>query len=226
MLRRLVHVSKDALIYGIAGALSRFSGLILLPLFTSYFTTEQYGLYQSVTNLGALLLAITILGLDWATSILYFSSDDPSFRKVITTLWVVITVAVSVPITLLLFVGADWLSLVATGSAEYGPLFRLGVAVLPFTVFLFTANGILRYTFKASIYAVLNFGLTVLVVGAIVYLVALAHMGLEGALWGTLIGTALLAVIAVWAIRDSVSLGQLGKAADLGFKPASVTRVL
>ncbi|MEO5952142.1 MAG: oligosaccharide flippase family protein [Chloroflexia bacterium] len=207
MLRRLVHVSKDALVYGIAGALSRFSGLILLPLFTGYFTTDQYGIYQSVTNLGALLVAITVLGLDGATAILYFSSEDVAFRKSITTLWVLITAAFSIPVTLLLFAGADWLSLLATGSADYGSLFRLGIALLPFSVFLVTASGILRYTFKAGTYAALNFGLTVVVVGAIVYFVSVAHMGLEGALWGTLIGNALLALVAVWAVRDAISLG-------------------
>jgi O-antigen/teichoic acid export membrane protein len=83
------------------------------------------------------------------------------------------------------------------------------VAVLPFTVFLFVANNVLRFTFMARTYAALNFALTVLVTGAIVYLVAGAGMGLEGALWGTLAGTALLAVPAAWAIRDVVAAGHL-----------------
>ncbi|MGA7729792.1 MAG: oligosaccharide flippase family protein [Chloroflexia bacterium] len=215
MLRRLAHVSRDALVYGIAGALSRVSGLILLPLFTNYFTAGEYGIYQSVTNLGALLLSITVLGLDGATAILYFSRDDPAYRRTITTLWVLITVAVAVPVTLGLFLAAEWLSWVATGTPEHAHLFRLGVAALPFSVFLFTANNILRYLFRARTYAALNFGLTVAVAVAIVYLVAVAGMGLDGALWGTLAGTALLAIPGAWAIRDAVSPGQSLRSAEV-----------
>ena len=223
MLRRLAHVSRDALVYGIAGTLSRVSGLILLPLFTTYFTTAQYGVYQSVTNLGALLLSLTILGLDGATSILFFSRDDPAFRRTITTLWVLITVLVSVPVTLGLFAAADWLSWVTTGTPQYAPLFRLGVAVLPFSAFLFVTNSILRFMFRARIYALLNIGLTVLVTGAIVYMLVVEQMGLEGALWGTLIGTALLVIPGAWAIREAVSPGLLVGNTELG---ATVRRML
>lgn len=205
MLSRLASVSKDAAVYGVAGALSRFSGLVLLPLFTNFFSSEEYGLYQSVTNLGALLLSISVLGLDGATALLYFARDDAAYRKTVTTLWVLMSVAVSVPLTLALFAGAEWISLLATGTAEHAPLFRLGVAVLPFSIFLFTANNILRYMFKARTYAALNFGLTLAVAGSIILLVAVARMGLEGALWGTLIGTALLTLPGAWSIRSALS---------------------
>lgn len=218
MLQHLLRLSKDSLAYGIAGALSRFSSLILLPLFTSYFTTEQYGIYQSVTNLGALLLAITILGLDGATGILYFSNADPNTRKAITTIWILSAVIVSLPVTLVLLVCADWLSLITTGTRDYAGLFRLGVAALPFAVFNFVTNNILRFVFKARAYAFLNIGQTVLAVGAIAYFLTIAHMELEGALWGTLISTAIVAIAGAWIIRYSIEPRLLNKWTDIWAK--------
>ena len=213
MLSRLAHVSRDAIIYGISGTLARFSGLILLPLYTNFFSREGSGIFQSVTNLGALLLAIGVLGLDGASSILYFAAEDASSKRLICTIWTYTSFLISLPITAVLILGADWLSWVTTGTPQYAHLFRLGVAVLPFSLLLFTSNSILRFMFKARTYALLNLGLTILVSGIIVYLVAVARWGLEGALWGTLIGSALLTVPAVWAIKDNVAVSTLRRGA-------------
>jgi O-antigen/teichoic acid export membrane protein len=209
LLTRLAHVSKDAVAYGIAGALSRFSALILLPLYTNLFTKEEYGIFQSVTNLGALLLAITVLGLDGASSILYFATEDGRVKRLICTIWAVVSLVVSIPVTLVLIFGAEWLSWVATGTPQYATLFRLGVAVLPFSLFLLTTNNILRLLFRARAYALLNLGLTVLVVALIVYLVGVARWGLEGALWGALIGNAIVAVPSALVLKGTVSLSLL-----------------
>ena len=205
MLSRLAQVSKDAAVYGIAGALSRFSGLILLPLYTNTFTTGEYGIFQSVTNLGALLLAITVMGLDGASAILYFATDDEHTKRLICTIGAIVSVVVSLPVTLLLIFGAEWLSWVATGSSQYADLFRLGVAVLPFSLFLLTTNNIMRLLFRARTYALLNLGLTIVVSGLIIYLVGFAHWGLEGALWGAFIGNALLSIPALVVIKNIVS---------------------
>lgn len=209
MLTRLAHVSTDALVYGIAGALSRFSGLILLPLYTNLFTKEEYGIFQSVTNLGALLVAITVLGLDGASSILFFATDDARVKRLICTIWAVVSLAVSIPVTLILIFGAEWISWVATGTPQYATLFRLGMAVLPFSLFLLTTNNILRLLFRARTYALLNLGVTVLVVAIIVYLVGVAHWGLEGALWGALIGNAIVALPSGLVLKGTVSLSML-----------------
>jgi O-antigen/teichoic acid export membrane protein len=213
LLTRLAHVSKDAAVYGVAGALSRFSGLILLPLYTNLFTKEEYGIFQSVTNLGALLLAITVLGLDGASTILYFATEDERVKRLICTIWAIVSLVVSLPVTLFLIFGAEWLSWVATGTPQYATLFRLGVAVLPFSLFLLTTNNILRLLFRARTYALLNLGLTMLVSGIIIYLVGFAHWGLEGALWGALIGNALLAIPAAVVIKDTMSLSLLRRGA-------------
>jgi O-antigen/teichoic acid export membrane protein len=211
LLSRVARLSKDAAVYGIAGALSRFSSLILLPLYTNLFTKEEYGIFQSVTNLGALLLAITVLGLDGASSILYFATDDVHVKRLICTIWAVISFVVAIPVTFVLIFGAEWISWVATGTPQYATLFRLGVAVLPFSLFLLTTNNIMRLLFRARTYALLNLGLTIVVSAVIIYLVAVAHRGLEGALWGTLIGTAIVAIPAAVSIRSTVSFSLLRK---------------
>lgn len=211
MLPRLAQLSKDSIIYGIGGAAVRYTGLILLPIYTRAFTTGEYGVLESINNLGALLLAVAMLGLDGAAPLLYFETDEPQERRRITSLWVWLCLAVSVPVTLLLIIFADLVSLAASGTTANANLFRLGVAALPFSLVLGVFSNILRFTFRPRHYALLNFSLTTLVALISIYLVLFTPLGLAGALWGILLGTAAVAIAGAWLVGDSVRIDVVGR---------------
>ena len=202
MRARLARLSQDSLIYGLGGAAARYTGLLLLPIYTRVFRPDEYGILESIVNLSALLLAITMLGLDGAAPLLYFASDDPQERRRLTTLWIGIAVLVAVPATGLLIAGAAEVSLLATGTPRYADLFALGAAVLPFSLLQTVCSVILRLTFRPRPYAILNFSLTTLTALLSIYLVVFQHGGLAGALWGMLIGTALVSLVSVWTVRS------------------------
>lgn len=194
----------------------RYTGLILLPIYTKFaFTPGQYGVLESVNNLGTLLLAVAMLGLDGAVPLLYFEADDLQRRKQIITLWVGASVLLSAVVTTLLMFASVWLALAASGSAENADLFKLGVAVLPFTILQTVFSQVLRLTFRPRSYAILNFSLTTLVAVASILLVLYAGLGLSGALWGVLIGTAAVTVFSAWTVRDSVDLSTLKQSGPL-----------
>ena len=209
MLSRLAQLSRDSLIYGVGGAAARYTGLILLPIYTRVFSTGEYGILESVSNLGTLLLAVAVLGMDGAVPLLFFETTDAAERRRIATLWVWAAVAVSVPLTLLLIAAAPWVALVASGSEQKARLFALGVAVLPFSLLQVVCTAILRLTFRPRIYAVLNFTLTTLIALISILLVVIARMGIEGALWGIFTGTAVTSIASAWAVRDLVTISSI-----------------
>lgn len=205
MLSRLSRLSKDAVVYGLGGAIVRFTGLVLLPVYTRVFQdTESYGVWQIVSILGALLVSVAALGLDGAASILYFSSDSPDERKRITTLWMSMSLLVAVPLTVVLVLLSGPISSLATGSARYTDLFAIGIALLPFNILQLVVSGILRLHFRPRAYAVLNVGLTVLVLSTSIYLVVGLHLEVMGALLGTLLGTSVAAIAGLWTVRSAV----------------------
>jgi O-antigen/teichoic acid export membrane protein len=210
LLARLGRLSKDSLIYGVGGAVARYTSIFLLPIYTRAFsTTAEYGVLQSVSNFGALLLAITSLGLDGAAALLFFATDNPYERERICTLWVWLSALASLPLTLLLMAFADWVSLIATGSARYADLFRLGIAALPFSLLQVVFSNILRLTFRPRLYALFNFSLATLTALISIYLVVVAGIGPAGALWGTLIGTALVMFANGWVLRRTISVANI-----------------
>lgn len=204
MLARLSSLSKDAVVYGLAGAAARFSGLVLLPVYTRVFEdTESYGAWQIVTIFGALLVSVAALGLDGATSILFFSTDSPAERQRITTLWLCLSLLSSVPLTIVLVLLAGPVSSLLTGSERYADYFRVGIAALPFNMLQQVVAGVLRLHFRPRAFALLNVGMTVLVLTTSLYLVVGLHLDVMGALLGTLVGTAIAATAGVWAVRSA-----------------------
>jgi O-antigen/teichoic acid export membrane protein len=202
MLARLSKISKDTIIYGLGGATSRLAGLVLLPVFTNAFRgPDSYGDWQAVTNFVVLLVLVSVIGLDGAYSIVFFSTDSEVERRRVTTLWVALALFVSVPLTVLLIIGSSWVSQVVQGSPRYADLFAVGVAVLPFSLLQIVVAAILRVHFRARAYAILNVSLSILVFGLGIYFVAVLQMDALGALWATLCATALAAMGGLWAVR-------------------------
>jgi O-antigen/teichoic acid export membrane protein len=166
--------------------------------------TESYGAWQIVSIFGALLVAVAALGLDGATSILFFDTDSPLERQRITTLWLLISVLASVLLTIVLVLLSGPVSGLLTGSERYADLLRVGIAVLPFNMLQLVVAGILRLQFRPRAFALLNVGLTVLVLSTSIYLVVGLHMDVMGALLGTLAGTAVAAIAGLWTVRSAV----------------------
>src|SRR5204863_2788645 len=100
-------------------------------------------------------------------------------------------------------------SLALTGTAANANLFRVGMAVLPFSLLQTVFSQILRLTFRSRYYAVLNFSLTTLIALISIYLVVFQGLGLVGALWGILAGTAIVTIISAWVVRDMVQLSAI-----------------
>ena len=43
MKQQILSLGKDSLIYGVGSVIIRFTGLLLLPLFTAYLSPEEFG---------------------------------------------------------------------------------------------------------------------------------------------------------------------------------------
>lgn len=78
---RLVELSRDSLIYGIAPVLARLSGLITVPVLTRVFSTEDYGLAALIGSLMAFVSIFVGLGMDAGVPLLFYESTDESHRR-------------------------------------------------------------------------------------------------------------------------------------------------
>lgn len=77
-LRRL---GRDSAIYGIGGLVSRFLAVLLLPLYTSYVSTGDYGRIELLTAVMAVAVVVIRGGANFGFIRFYFLEKDPEYRR-------------------------------------------------------------------------------------------------------------------------------------------------
>jgi O-antigen/teichoic acid export membrane protein len=65
--KRVSQLGGETVIYGIAGTISRFIGIFLIPLYTRAFSPADYGQIAILTAFVTLLSTFIVLGLDSAS---------------------------------------------------------------------------------------------------------------------------------------------------------------
>jgi len=71
---------KEGLIYGLAGVLSKFTGVFLIPIYTRFLTTEAYGLLDLCTMVSAILLILVETQMASGVMRSYYESKEKNER--------------------------------------------------------------------------------------------------------------------------------------------------
>ncbi|HAF31114.1 MAG TPA: hypothetical protein DCG75_18915 [Bacteroidales bacterium] len=78
MLGKLKHTAKQTIIYSLGNISSKLIGFILLPLYTSYLTTEEYGIFAILEVTATIMVAVFSFKL--STSMMRWCSNENSER--------------------------------------------------------------------------------------------------------------------------------------------------
>jgi O-antigen/teichoic acid export membrane protein len=199
----LKRLGRHSIIYGLGGLVSRILAVLLLPLYTHYLTTANYGAIETLIALTTVLVIVVRAGVTNAFFRFYFDARTPEERLVVvrTSFWATMTLA------------TGWL---IAGLVLAGPIAHAmngmtpGLVRAAFIGLWAQAN----YEQLTSLFRVeersVQFGLASLAnvlvtVAATILLVAVWHKGAVGVLVGNFIGT--LAVYAVLLGYRRVQLG-------------------
>src|ERR671938_952270 len=80
---QLKRLAKHSAIYGLGGLVSRLLAVLLLPLYTSYLSTADYGKIETLVAAATVLVIVLRLGISSAFFRFYFDSPDPEHRVVV-----------------------------------------------------------------------------------------------------------------------------------------------
>ena len=75
-------LSKELFIYGLGGILNRGIGFLLIPLYTSYLTVEEYGMLAILGVILQLVGLVSLMGVGTAAMRFYHNEGaDEDYRK-------------------------------------------------------------------------------------------------------------------------------------------------
>jgi O-antigen/teichoic acid export membrane protein len=201
--KRVSQLGGETVVYGIAGTISRFIGIFLIPLYTRAYSPADYGQIAILTAFTALLSTFIILGLDSATGRWYYDSNDPVHRKQVIASWFWTQNAVGWAVALIVIALAAPIAnlLLGPGVPDGAKLVSLAVLTVPLSTFGKVIGNWLRYQrrpWTATIYFTAS---SLLTIGFVILFVLVLKRGVAGLFMGQIVAAALTGAAAVTIMR-------------------------
>jgi len=208
LIKHFSGLSKDVLIYGFGGTLGRVLSLFTAPILTRIFSVADYGVVELVsTTVGffTMLLGFNLTSGMWRY---YYeiSQENIAERKclVSSTYWLIM--GISIPMTIVIALMADHLSIYLFDSPGYTSIIRLAVFSIPLRMFHTLFIGMQRMRRRPVRYTALNLGNVLLNFGLIVLFVIVLRLGIRGIFMAQLIAYTGTMVMGMWMGRDLLAL--------------------
>ena len=194
MLRKLLGLLHDAMIYGVSGALSQLIGFLLLPLYTRFLTPQDYGIMAMLTIVGSVFEPLARVGITQSVFRFYnLAKTDSERSNVLSTGLISIVTSTVVLLGVFLAVSGP-ISLWVTGEANTANLLRLTLLTNAIGVI----NGVPLAALRADrrVKTTSTFNLAKLFISLIftIWLVVSLQQGIAGVIWGALIAEALSSI--------------------------------
>jgi O-antigen/teichoic acid export membrane protein len=196
-------LGRDAVVYGLAGGISRFVKVLLVPVVAKAYPAETYGVFDALGVYTYLLAVVGVLGLD-SVVVLFAKrrADRAHDGGSAATLALLMAAGTSVAIALVAILGREAWSELLLGSPDFAAAIAWAGATVPFSAVLLFSLSLLKWEFRRAAYLAASLGSVVASI-ALTWLVAFhTDYGLAGLFAASMAGQAIGACVALWACRD------------------------
>ncbi len=188
MLDKIKHLAKHSFVYSISNVALKASGIILLPLYTKYFTLEEYG------QLGLLLITIIIfsqsLVLGQGLSIIRFNNTI-GYEGKRKSVFFTITFFILIVIALFLVLTETFLTEIASIFGDPA-IYEHYINICIYIIAVITLNNLflskLRADDRSVMYTLSGIAKLLVMIVLSIYFVAYRRTGIEGVLYAQLAG--------------------------------------
>ncbi len=195
MLEKFKYFLKHSIIYSISNVATKASGIILLPIYTSYFTVEEFGRLGLVLAIITILIQVVVLGQN--QSILKFNNQieyADKKKSILFTLSVFVILA-SLVFTVIGEFAAPWLANILGNYEDYYSSLRIANYIVVVSILNNVFQNKLRADEKSVSFTVISLIKLFVLIAAIVYLVTSLELGINGVLYGQLISEIVTLII-------------------------------
>lgn len=195
-------LAKTSIVYGTGAILTKAFGFFLIPLYTRYFTVEEYGILALLNIMLQLVTFVFLLGISSAAMRFYFDPDaDEVFRKQLYGNSMLLLLIF--PTVLLLLTGPLVYFLVDRFLPSV-PFFPYVFVILILGLFVPMKNllmGLLRVQKRARMFVAYTFSFFLVQTITIIIAVAGLGYGLRGQIYAQLVANVAFWIIAVVILR-------------------------
>ena len=208
LVSQLLELTRHSAIYGVGGLMSRFLAVLMLPLYTSYVSTKDYGRIELLMATMAVAVVIIRGGANFGFIRFYFLEKEADYRRrlIRTVFWAQMTYS-TLALALCVAFAAPIADLLGVRYAPHSHLQGSGTSLVIATAVLLWANvnyaqmtNLFRAEKRSVAFALATVANLLITVGLTVILVVVSHKGPLGIIVGNLSGT-LIVYVALLAYR-------------------------
>ncbi|GCE20957.1 lipopolysaccharide biosynthesis protein [Dictyobacter kobayashii] len=197
-LLQLRSLLKSSGIYALASLASPLIALVMSPFLTHTLSHDDYGALAVLTTVIALAAGISQLGMGSAFFRTYsYDYESPQDKLKVLSTTVTILLLTALPLTILMFLCAPWLSQLLFETTLYADPIRYAAVVILLQNMSIPGYSWLRAENKALAYSILSIAYLLLNLLATVILVGPLHAGISGALLASGLGYALVVLLTI-----------------------------
>ena len=203
----LKYLTQDTLVYGIAGALSKFMSLLTIPIITRVMSKEQFGSMDIVLSFSLILGGLIISGQDSSIARFLFEKNDSQHRKKVVTTGLLIECIGFLFITIFLTFFHNILgNFFFNNNKELNDYWTVSLLSLPGSVLLNSAVNLFKWTFNKKHYLIISLGSTITFsVGTIIFIPVL-QMGVLGGILAQITAFSIFGFGGLFLLKDYIDL--------------------
>jgi len=195
------------LIYGAGIIVTKAMGFLLIPVYTHYLTTDQYGVLTLIELTSYIVAMFLGFGLTQSMLRYYYDEGNQKGRNLIMSSALILSIAISlVGLTPMLFL-TDNISRIVFQTASYSTYFKIFVITLFFSLVGDIPLTYLRIKDASILYTISLFGRTVLGLTLNILFIVVFKFGIMGILVSSLITIGLNTTVLFYVTTREVKLG-------------------
>ncbi len=196
---------KQTAIYSLGNLSSKLIGLILLPLFTEYLTTAEYGVLAILEATSHILIGVLALNLPLAM-LRWSSAEEDEEKKKSVIFTTIVSLALIIVLQLLfLLQSTDFFSRLLFGSERYSEYFFYLFLVVAFGVYNGIPLNIIRINEKPVYFIVVNTLKFTLILLVNIYFIVYLKQGVVGIIKSQLFGELVLFVLTIPIVAKNIT---------------------
>jgi O-antigen/teichoic acid export membrane protein len=195
MVNKFKYFLKHSIVYGISSAAVKASGIILIPIYTKYFTVEEFGRLGLILAVIAILVQVFVMGQN--QSLLRFINQI-NYQGKRKSIFYTITIFVVLTNVLFVLIGEKLSPFIAQlfGNLEdYNSSLKIAVFIVAFSIINNIFQSKLRADERSTFFTVLNLIKLIALIIVTVFLVAFQKNGINGVLYAQLVSEILGLII-------------------------------
>lgn len=192
---------KSFFSFGLASTIERLIAFILLPIYTRYFTTTEFGVIDLTQVVLSIISIFAFLQLETALQRYYYEYDEKEKGIFLSTIIIVITL-LSLLLTVLVFIFSKEASLLIFKKAEYSNLIKVASLQLPFSNYSVLALILLRYEKKNVRFTAMILIKVFLTVLFICLFVIWQKQGIYGVFYAQLVSLSVSSILLFFSVKE------------------------